>query len=221
MALPAMPPLDRVCRGGIDVLGRDTCAVVLMSNDEAGSLAASCGPHTGVAADLQFALGEGPCLTSFREGISVFEPNLAHDARWPVFAAAAVAEGVRAVTVLPMCVGGIRLGVLYLGDGAVGDIDGDALADAYELAKLATLVVLDRQHDRNMLDGATENDEWSGRAVVHQATGMVSAQLEVPLDDALARLRATAFANGRPIYELAADVVDRRIRLAKDSGEMA
>ena len=217
MALPAMPPLDRICRGGLDLVGADTCAVVLMSDEESGSLAASCGPAVGVAADLQFALGEGPCLTSFRDGQSVFAPDLSLATRWPVFSAAALLEGVHAVTVLPMRVGGIRLGALYLANGDAGDIADGLLADAFELASLATLVVLDQQQDdRDTLGGATSNEEWSHRAVVHQATGMVSAQLDVPLDDALARLRAMAYALERPLYELAVDVVDRQVRLTKD-----
>lgn len=218
-ALPAMQPLERVCQGGIDVVGRATCAVVLMSGDEVGALTASCGPAVAVASDLQFELGEGPCLTSFREGTSVFASDLAGSSRWPVFAAAAVVEGVRSVAALPMQVGGIRLGVFYLGDGHPGDVEGEALSDAYELAHLATLVVLDQQHDRGVLAGTPDTDEWTHRAVVHQATGMVSAQLDVPLHDALARLRATAYSTGRPLNEIAADVVDRRLRLANDSGD--
>src|SRR3954447_6657178 len=49
------------------------------------------------------------------------------------------------------------------------------------------------------------------RMVVHQATGMIAAQLDVAVADALATLRAAAFASGRPLPEVAVDVVDRRI----------
>jgi hypothetical protein len=40
---------------------------------------------------------------------------------------------------------------------------------------------------------------------------MVSAQLDVTIADALATLRAAAFRSVRSIYEVAVDVVDRRI----------
>ena len=52
----------------------------------------------------------------------------------------------------------------------------------------------------------------SHRAVVHQATGMVSAQVSVSVSSALTMLRAYAFAEDRPISEVAAEVVDRRLR---------
>lgn len=218
-ALPAMPPLDRVCQGGVTVVGRDTCAVVLMSGADTGSLAASYGPSANVAADLQFALGEGPCLASYRDGASVFEADLAYATRWPAFGPAAVLEGVRAVTALPLRLGAIRLGVLYLGHGTSGLLAEGALADAYELARLATHVVLDQQQDGvDPLAGDVAQFEWAHRAVVHQATGMASAQLDVPIDVALSRLRAMAYAEDRALYELAVDVVDRRVRLTHDSG---
>jgi AmiR/NasT family two-component response regulator len=56
---------------------------------------------------------------------------------------------------------------------------------------------------------------WRGgtdRIVIYQATGMIAAQLDDTVSDALARLRAAAFASGRPVYDIAQDVVERRVR---------
>ena len=50
------------------------------------------------------------------------------------------------------------------------------------------------------------------RIVIHQATGMIAAQLNETMSNALARLRAAAFASGRPMYDIAQDVVERRVR---------
>jgi hypothetical protein len=46
---------------------------------------------------------------------------------------------------------------------------------------------------------------------------MVAAQLDVGVAEALIRVRAYAFANDRPITDVANDVVSRRLRL--DTGE--
>ena len=53
--------------------------------------------------------------------------------------------------------------------------------------------------------------------VVHQAAGMVATQLGVPVDEALLRLRAHAFSSGRPLTDIARDVVSRTLRLDGDS----
>jgi hypothetical protein len=55
--------------------------------------------------------------------------------------------------------------------------------------------------------------------VVHQASGMVSAQLDITVAHALIRLRAHAFGNDRPLTQVAQDVVARRLRFDARSGE--
>jgi hypothetical protein len=47
---------------------------------------------------------------------------------------------------------------------------------------------------------------------IHQASGMVAAQLRIPVRDAYARLQAHAFAHGSTLAEVAVDVVARRLQ---------
>jgi hypothetical protein len=49
------------------------------------------------------------------------------------------------------------------------------------------------------------------RREVHQASGMVSAQLDITVDDALLVLRGHAFATSTSLREVATDVVARRL----------
>jgi AmiR/NasT family two-component response regulator len=54
------------------------------------------------------------------------------------------------------------------------------------------------------------------RAEVYQAQGMVAVQLGVPLADALSRLRARAYAENRPLGDVARDVVARTLSFDSD-----
>ncbi len=63
---------------------------------------------------------------------------------------------------------------------------------------------------RTCLAWGLEVDDY--RAVVHQATGMISAQLGCAMGEALVRLRGRAFATERPIELVAADVVAGQLR---------
>jgi AmiR/NasT family two-component response regulator len=54
------------------------------------------------------------------------------------------------------------------------------------------------------------------RSEIYQASGMVSFQMGISADEALVRLRAYAFAENRPLSDVAADIVHRRLRLADD-----
>jgi hypothetical protein len=212
------PPIQQLCTGSLGLLTVEGAAFILMSDQETGALAAVAGTRTTRVEDLQFALGEGPCLQSFRTGEPVLEPELLDGAksRWPGFVDAAATLGARAVFALPLQIGAARLGVLYLYRDEPGLLSGEQFADAFAVADIGTWILLGMQAGAlpgelgEGLDGS-----WAYRAVVHQASGMISARLGITLVDALARLRALAFAADRSIYEIAADVAARRIEVMR------
>ena len=110
--------------------------------------------------------------------------------------------------------GSTRLGALDLYTDRPGDLRPEQFSDAVAMADIAAHAILDLQADAAPGALASELDRGANlRSVVHQASGMVSVQLDVPVDDALARLRAHAFAVGRPIHDVAQDVVRRKLRL--------
>jgi predicted lipoprotein with Yx(FWY)xxD motif len=209
--------LDALCGEALVLAGMTGSAVVLMSAHESGSVAAHAGTLATAVEDLQFTLGEGPCLTAFQTGRAVVEDDIAACAqRWPAFAPAAEETGARGVYALPLRLGAIRLGVLYLVRATAGVLEAEGLVDAYYLATLATVLLLAQGGSGQV---GRLPDGWSDRAVVHQATGMISARLDLPLADALARIRATAYAEERSIYDLAVDIVARHVTLTESGGE--
>jgi hypothetical protein len=168
--------------------------------------------------ELQFTLGEGPGTADFRLGTPELIADLALAAgRWPGFAPAAVAAGARALFALPLQAGAIRVGVLSLYRARPGSLAAGELADALVLADIALQLVLDAAAGVSARPGYHPLDGLSDRrAEVYQAIGMISVQLDVSLEDASVRLRARAFASGRPLGEIADDVVGRRLRFDPD-----
>ena len=96
----------------------------------------------------------------------------------------------------------------------------DQHADALVMADVVARSVLMLQASAPPGVVAAELEEGADfRYVVHQATGMVAAQLEISVSQALIRLRAYAFGNDRPVTDVARDVVVRRLRFDAGSGE--
>lgn len=155
---------------------------------------------------LQFTLGEGPCVDASQTGRPVLQPDLARTApqRWPAFADGALDAGVRAVFAFPLRVGAIRIGVLDLYRDQAGALSSDELTEALAFADAATLVLLYAQAGAPVAGTVPMLDE---RAEVHQATGVVSVQAAVGLAEALVLLRARAFAEDRPVGDVARDVL--------------
>jgi hypothetical protein len=211
------------------------------TDDPAGLVAASDGLAVALD-DLQFTLGEGPCVDASSTGRPVLVPELASTdalvggARWPVFGAEALALGARAVFAFPLRVGAVRIGALDLYRDRTGPLPDDDVAEALAFTATATAVLLHLQARQPLARSpevaAQDGDEPAGtfpplgpwtmplahdRAVVHQATGMVSVTAGVGIVEALVLLRARAWTDQRPVDEVALDVVAGRLYFGRST----
>jgi len=175
--------------------------------------------------ELQLTLGEGPCVDAFLQGSAVLTPDLLTGElqdHWAVFADAALEAGARAVFALPLQIGAISPGVLDLYANVPTVLDAEELADALAFADLATLLLLDTRIDETgasaggPLPCRSFEDLGAYRAEIDQATGILTVQLGVGIEEAFVRLRAYAYLRGRRLADVAADVVDHRLRFSPD-----
>ena len=190
--------------------------IMLMSDDMPAGSVCTTNDVSAVIEQLQYDLGEGPCVDAFRHDRPVGEPDLADPAvvRWPAFSGPALDAGVRAVFGFPLQVGAVRLGALNLYRGQPGALTDDQHADGLVMA------VLVLQTGARAGELAAELEVGADfQYAVHQAAGMVAAQLDVSVAQALIRLRAHAFGNDRALTDVAADVIARTLRFDAARGE--
>jgi GAF domain-containing protein len=124
----------------------------------------------------------------------------------------ATTAGVEAMFAFPLRVGAISVGVLDLYRDQPGELSTEELAGALMAADAAALALLHLDVEGADAFADDHDSRASYQLQVHQATGMVTAQTGVTVDQAFLMLRARAFADGRPLAELATDVVARRVR---------
>lgn len=205
----------RLCEASAEALVMSGAGIMLMSGDLRTGSVCSSNAVSALIEELQYTLGEGPCVDAHREDRPVLEPDLADPEvpRWIAFAPPAVAAGARAVFGFPMQVGAVRLGALNVYRDQPGPLADDQHADALVMADVAAREVLAMQAGAPPGTLAAELEAGANfRFVVHQASGMVSAQLGVSVTEALIRLRGHAFAHDRLLTDVADDVVARRFR---------
>ena len=212
------PELDtkHLCEVGADVTGMSGAGVMLMSGDLPSGSLCSSNEVSRLIEQLQFDLGEGPCVDAFRQDRPVLEPDLETPSvsRWVAFAGPAVQAGVRAIFGFPLQVGAVRLGALNLYRDQPGPLSDDQHADALVMANVTAQALLALQADAapgQLAAALTAGANF--QFVVHQAAGMVAAQLDVAVGEALVRLRAFAFSNDRALDEVAKDVVAHKLHL--------
>lgn len=211
----------RLCEVFPDIVGATGAGIMLMTGDmRRGSLGAT-DAVSHLIEDLQFSLGEGPCVDAYHQVQLVAEPDLANPAarRWPAFSPPVLKAGARAIFGFPLRVGGICLGALNLYRASAGPLNEDQAADAQVLADVAASWVLEAQagaEPDTVAEALELGAEFHLR--VHNAAGMVSVQLGVSVNEALIRLRGYAFGQGRLLADVADDVAARRLRFNPSGG---
>jgi GAF domain-containing protein len=213
------PGPRRLCEVSAEVTGLNGAGISVMAGDvNQGSLGAS-DEVSRVIEEMQFALGEGPCLDAHRDDRPVLEPDLLDPARlrWPAFSPPVLDAGGRAVFAFPLRLGAVRIGALDLYRDHPGRLTDEQHADALVVADVVAEAVLMMQADAPPgLLAATLVDGADLHPVVHQATGMVAVQLGVEVSEALVRLKAAAFGDGRALDDVAREVLARTLRFDDD-----
>jgi GAF domain-containing protein len=158
--------------------------------------------------DLQIEHQEGPCISAFDDKELVRAPDLTAEERWPSFAAAAVARGVRAVLASPLPYNQDAVGVV-----AVLSEDPHPWSPEGELALLAftdlaaLLIASMMQGEQQSELAAQLQNALNSRAVIEQAKGVLIGQQGLSAHAAYMQLRAQARAERRKLVAVSAELV--------------
>jgi hypothetical protein len=206
---------ERLCAACAEALPVTGVGLAFMNDTGPMGMVAATDGAARTMEDLQVVLGEGPCVEASQTRRPVLQPDLGVTgaSRWPLFGPAVLRAGIAAIFAFPLQVGAIRLGVLDLYRNSPGMLDESELDEALAYADAATELILDLQGQApgDALHPAL-SEGFAYSPVVHQATGMISAQAGIGVSDALLLLRARAYAAERALTDIAKDVVDRRLR---------
>ncbi|MGF0315531.1 GAF and ANTAR domain-containing protein [Nocardia fluminea] len=223
--------IGALCSAAARLTGADGAAVALLSrSSQARELVYATDATAQHLDELQFVVGEGPCIDAYRSGERQLWADLTTGlatAQWPVFTVEVNSLDVRALFAFPVDSGRVTVGVLELYRGTTGHLgtaeEESGLACAAAIGHMIS-AGLDRLAAADValpIEGIDTVAEEFSRAVIFNAAGMVAVQLAVSADEGLARLRAYCYASGRPIGTVAADIVAHRLslRAQRDSSE--
>jgi hypothetical protein len=208
-------PVHALCLACTDVLGVTGAGLMLMSGGRSLGCVGVSDRVTEAVEQVEYTVGQGPCVTAFRSAAPVLDADLADDGivGWPEFRRGALAAGVCAAFGFPLLIGRLCIGALNLYHDRSGALTEEQFADALVVAQLVSRTLLDWQADAAQGTVAWQLERAPNHRVeVHQATGRISVQAGISLADALVLLRAYAFSNDRPIGEVATEVAAGSLR---------
>ena len=191
-------------------------AVVSTLGSPMGSQTVCASTRLGARIDeIQIDLGEGPSWEALRTRRPVAASDLRVDggSLWPGAWAALRELDVGSLYAFPLFVGTVGIGSIALYSKDAHELSGADISGMSKLAVIVSGTLLRRALNQlEVTDDATADEPYSRREV-HQATGMVAARNGIGVDDALMLLRGHAYAAGRPVRDIAADVIARRLDL--------
>jgi hypothetical protein len=217
---------EALCRACVALLPVSGASVSISGGATVQATWCASDPTAARLAEAQYTLGDGPCQSALRQAAAVVAADLTEapdSGRWPVFAHDAVALGVRAVFSVPLGVGGAAVGTLDLYRHTPGGLSERDLRIALWTRDAVTFALIDLHARSHAAERAREEGvaSWmeaseAGHGEVYQAVGMVMVQLGLAPEQALDRMRARAFVQGRTVTEVARDVLARRLRFASE-----
>ncbi|MFD7662219.1 GAF domain-containing protein [Streptomyces sp. NPDC059788] len=199
----------RFMTGVAEACGTPSAALTLMGADHGQLSVASSDDCARAAQDLEFMLGEGPAHDASVAGHVVSAAGRAIERRWPAYGPALTSLGVREVLTAPLRTEGSCIGALAVFDPSGGAAASGTLAMIADT--LTRTVLLGPDADPELYDGADH------RECVQQAAGMLSVQAGCRVQDALAMIKARAFADGQPPGAIAQQIVRGTLKLAQGS----
>lgn len=183
----------------------DQVSITVVGPEGEVSTWASVGELVTGLDQLQYDLGEGPCLDSCRGAECIVAPHVRREPRWGRYVRAAVALGLRSQVSAPLRRPDAEpLGALNLystTDSCLG-LTAPLVAEVIAAQVASALTGF---HDYERLHSALD-----ASTVLGQATGLVMARLELDAAHASAHLRRVSMLRNQPLAQVAEDLVRTR-----------
>ena len=182
--------------------------VSLMDTHARRTSTASTDPDIMRADQLQYDLGQGPCLTAWAQQATVTVEDIRTDHRWPAWSRAIADLPVRSVISTPLSTPDGAIGALKVYSPVPHGFDPGAVRLLELLARPAALMLANtqaRDAAESLSDGLVS--ALDARDAIGTATGIVMERLHVSRDQALATLISASRRRNEPLHELARGVV--------------
>ncbi|MFD4481297.1 GAF domain-containing protein [Streptomyces sp. NPDC058471] len=211
----ALPSAVTAC---VEDVGADGLGVSLITSGRIRTVAHAADERSYLLEDAQLVAGEGPCTEAYLQRRIVEADVQSASGRWPVFLRTAGELGIRRVVAVPLLVGNnVPVGAMDVYHTARAPLSAANRARLEAYARILALLALDAHP---VLIGWEQAAPEAGPVgyppAVHQAAGAAAEASNVPVAEALARMRAHAFSHQQLLEDVARDILTGQLRLEED-----
>ena len=208
-------PLTRVVLLAVRAIpGADGAGLTLIEAERADT-AVTSEPFVKQVDDIQYDLGEGPCISAAATGETMRSGSLGGDHRWPRFGPRAGQLGVHSVLSLPLISHDAVLGTInvYAHDRDAFDERSEQMGQLFAApAAIAMQNALILARTQRLVAGLQA--ALTGRAVIGHATGILASRIGVTPEQALDRIRQLSQHQDTTMVAVATSIVQETVRRA-------
>jgi GAF domain-containing protein len=214
--LPLTEILTRVAQYALQAIpGADGVGLTLIDPNRADSVV-NTAAFVAKADAAQHGLGEGPCISAARDGVTVISGSLSEDPRWPRFGGRAARSGVHSALSLPLVTPEEVVGALNIYAHAKNRFD-ERAAELGELFAVPAAIAMQNARQlantRRLVDRLqTALDE---RMVIERAVGIVMSRAGIEEAEAHAQLVKLSQHKHAKLLQIASTLVEEAVRLAR------
>ena len=208
--------LTKVAGYAVDAIpGADGAGLTLLENNRADTIVATA-DFVQQVDDIQYAMGEGPCISAARESRTFTSGSLGGEQRWPHFGPRVARLGVHSVLSLPLVTPDGVFGAMNVYAHAKGAFDEHSVNVGELFSVPAAIAVQNAQVLAQAKRLATNlQAALTSRAVIDQAMGIVMSRTGCTPSEAFERLKARSQAEHIKVSAVAQSVVDAAVRRAR------
>lgn len=212
-SMPLRDLLTRVARYAVDSIpGADGAGLTLIEDDRTDTIV-STADFVRAVDDVQYGLGDGPCIMAAREGRTVMSGALEREERWGDFGGRVAAMGVHSVVSLPLRLGDDVVGAMNVYAHAHDAFD-ERAAELGEAFAVPAAIAVQHAHVLEQTRRLAEQLQASleTRALVEQAIGVLIGRERVDADRARQLLVDLSAERGESVTAAARSLLDDAVR---------
>jgi GAF domain-containing protein len=184
------------------------CGITLLRHRKAATVASSSNEAQAMD-EIQYAFGDGPCMTASREQMTIHVQDLDADVRWPKYFETVLEHGVRSILAVPFRLEGDTRAALNLYSHRPGRFDGRVLELAEDFVSQTSMALrLAVRFAHHSEAAANLKATLESRTAIDVAVGIIMAQNRCSQAEAFELLKAASSARNVKLHGVAASIVD-------------
>jgi GAF domain-containing protein len=213
---PLQETLTAIAQFAVNAIpGADGAGLTMLEDDRPQTVVATA-PFVDAVDDIQYGLGQGPCVLAVATQTTQISGSLGGEARWPQFGPRVGRLGVHSALSLPLLLPGRVVGAMNVYAHAKDAFVPEAVRVGELFAGAAAVSVYNAQILARSLQVADQlREALISRAIIDQALGIIRARTGVGPDEAFDQLRAISQSQHMKASRVAQKLVDEAVRRAR------